>query len=460
MKRRVTVVVIVLVHVMLLAGTSNVVGAPESCSGLFISEYVEGSSYNKAIEIYNGTGQSVDLGAYMVELYSNGSAVASKALSLSGTLADSDVHIIAHPSASSAILAIMDITDGNVINFNGNDSLILRNGGTVVDVIGQVGFDPGNEWASGLISTKDSTLRRKNWVSSGDGNPGNVFDPATEWDGFARDTFAGLGWHVADCSSMPLTDTPTIIPTPTDTPTSTPTYTPTSISTLTLTPTITPTPTATGALTSTPTTTSSPTLVPTGIRLNEYMPAPASGDSEYVELYNTNPFPVDISGWQIDDIEGGSSPYTLPPGSTIPANDIFLVTRTFGLNNTGDTVRLIAPDGALRDSHSYASNPGAGVAWSRFPNGPGAWSTDSQPSPGLLNPPPATPTATTTSSPTPTSTPTTIPSSTPTATIAPTDTHTPSPSETPTPAPDRNADLLLATANTSNCTTLTPSQST
>ena len=28
---------------------------------LFFSEYIEGSSFNKAIEIYNGTGSSVDL---------------------------------------------------------------------------------------------------------------------------------------------------------------------------------------------------------------------------------------------------------------------------------------------------------------------------------------------------------------------------------------------------------------
>ncbi|MCP4210324.1 MAG: lamin tail domain-containing protein [Halieaceae bacterium] len=61
--------------------------------------------------------------------------------------------------------------------------------------------------------------------------------------------------------------------------------------------------------TSSPSPTPSPTTIPTGILINEYLAAPASGESEYVELFNSNPFDVDLSGCQIDDIAGGSSPY-------------------------------------------------------------------------------------------------------------------------------------------------------
>ncbi len=78
------------------------------------------------------------------------------------------------------------------------------------------------------------------------------------------------------------------------------------------------------------------------------MPTPSTGESEYVELYNANPFAVDVSGWQIDDSEEGSRPYTLQEGSGIPANSHFLATRSFGLNNSGACVRLLAPDGSLR----------------------------------------------------------------------------------------------------------------
>ena len=46
---------------------------------LFFSEYVEGSSNNKALEIYNGTGAAVDLaaGGYNVQMFFNGSATSA-----------------------------------------------------------------------------------------------------------------------------------------------------------------------------------------------------------------------------------------------------------------------------------------------------------------------------------------------------------------------------------------------
>ena len=68
-------------------------------------------------------------------------------------------------------------------------------GGPVVDSIGQVGVDPGTEWGTGLTSTADNTLRRKADITAGDTNPTDAFDPALEWDGFATDTFDGLGSH-------------------------------------------------------------------------------------------------------------------------------------------------------------------------------------------------------------------------------------------------------------------------
>ena len=166
---------------------------------LFFSEYIEGSSYNKALEIYNGTGAAVDLSAYSIELYSNGASSPSQTTALSGTLADGDVYVIAHPSADAAILTVADATNGSVVNFNGDDAVVLKNGTEVADVIGQVGFDPGYYWGSGDVTTQDHTLRRKANVCAGDTNIGDVFDPLLEWDGFAVNSFDGLGAHTANC---------------------------------------------------------------------------------------------------------------------------------------------------------------------------------------------------------------------------------------------------------------------
>lgn len=171
-----------------------------AASELLISEYIEGSSNNKAIEIYNGTGAAVDLAAngYVLQMYFNGNPSAGLTINLTGTVAPGNVHVLAHGSAHAMILAQADQTNSSSW-FNGDDAIVLRKGGAagaVVDSIGQAGFDPGTEWGSGLTSTADNTLRRKAG-SEGDSNPFDAFDPSLAWDGFAMDTFDGLGSHAA-----------------------------------------------------------------------------------------------------------------------------------------------------------------------------------------------------------------------------------------------------------------------
>ena len=171
---------------------------------LFFSEYVEGSSNNKALEIFNGTGAPINLAAnnYNVQIFFNGATTAGLTINLTGTVASDDVYVVAHSSANAAILAQADQTAGGGW-FTGDDAVVLRKGTTIVDVIGQVGSDPGSAWGSGSVTTNDHTLRRKANVCGGDTNSTNAFDPSVEWDGFPNDTTAGLGSHTASCSSAP-----------------------------------------------------------------------------------------------------------------------------------------------------------------------------------------------------------------------------------------------------------------
>jgi uncharacterized protein len=163
---------------------------------LFFSEYIEGTSNNKALEIFNGTGAPVNLAAngYAVQMFFNGNPNAGLTIGLTGTVAAGDVYVVAHSLAGPAIQAQADQTNGSGW-FNGNDAVLLLKGATVIDAIGQRGFDPGTEWGAGLTSTQDNTLRRKATVEAGDPNPNDAFDPAVQWDGFATDTFDGLGAH-------------------------------------------------------------------------------------------------------------------------------------------------------------------------------------------------------------------------------------------------------------------------
>ncbi|QTA90511.1 ExeM/NucH family extracellular endonuclease [Desulfonema magnum] len=172
---------------------------------IFISEYIEGTSYNKAIELYNPTGADIDLsaGTYSLELYSDGDSTASQSLELTGIIPADDVFVLAHPSAGDTILAIADVTDASVINFNGDDAVVLRKNSTIIDVIGKIGKDPGTQWGSGDISTQNKTIRRKPDITSGDADPDDAFDPSVEWEGFPQDTFEGLGCHpAASCSGI------------------------------------------------------------------------------------------------------------------------------------------------------------------------------------------------------------------------------------------------------------------
>jgi uncharacterized protein len=174
--------------------------AQAATAELFFSEYIEGSSNNKALEIYNGTGAAIDLGTngYNVQMFFNGSATAGLTINLTGTVADGDVFVLAQSSASATILAQADQTNGAGW-FNGDDAVVLRKGTTVIDSLGLIGNDPGTEWGTGLTSTADNTLQRKINICQGDANATDAFDPAVEWDGSATDTFSGLGAHTANC---------------------------------------------------------------------------------------------------------------------------------------------------------------------------------------------------------------------------------------------------------------------
>ena len=157
---------------------------------LYISEYIEGSSSNKAIEIYNPTDAAIDLSSYSVVLYSNGSEEASQTYDMTGTLEAGEVFVIAN---SSAVQAILDVADVNfaypsVPNWNGDDAVALLKDGVVIDVIGVIGVDPGSSWTVGTGSTANHTLVRV--VSAP-----NASFTESEWAVYDEDTFTNLGSH-------------------------------------------------------------------------------------------------------------------------------------------------------------------------------------------------------------------------------------------------------------------------
>jgi len=176
------------------------------CTDLFISEYLEGSSNNKAIEIYNPTASAINLGDYDIVIYSNGSSSVSNTVSLSGTINPYSTYVVANSGAIPAILSVANNTTGS-LGFSGNDAVALRKSGLIIDIIGQIGNDPGTEWGTGFQSTAENTLVRNFAVQIGDANGSDAFNPATEWTGYASDDVSNLGSHTNACTtSLPEMD--------------------------------------------------------------------------------------------------------------------------------------------------------------------------------------------------------------------------------------------------------------
>ncbi len=151
------------------------------------------------------------------------------------------------------------------------------------------------------------------------------------------------------------------------------------------------------------------TAVPEPIALNEVLPEPryedwngdgvVDSDDEWIELYNPGERAVGLGGWQLDDVRnGGSSPYVIPFGTVIqPKGFLVFFKRETGiaLNNDGDWVRLLYPDGSEADVFHYASSPGDDRSWSRVVDGIGGWTQFFDITPGEPNrpfPPEPTPT--------------------------------------------------------------------
>lgn len=240
---------------------------------LFISEYVEGASNNKALEIYNPTENAVDLSGYKLLSYVNGSTTISNTylFSIGVFMNPGTTYILCNQNSSAALLAKCNLTvsgtGANTFTFTGNDAVVLaKTDETPVDVIGQIGNNPvSDEWGTDLTSTTDNTLVRKCNIIQGDINGSDIFDPSLEWVGYAKDTFDNLGTHnlcVDTASPTPiLSPTPTLIPS--SSPTSEPTITPTPTEAPTNTPLSTITPTNEPTFSPTLSPTFSPTLSPT-----------------------------------------------------------------------------------------------------------------------------------------------------------------------------------------------------
>ena len=104
---------------------------------------------------------------------------ASQTLKLSGTIKNGDTYVLHHKDANADIKSKGDLVNSTVINFNGDDAIVLKKDGSVIDSIGQAGARVNN--------MADVTLVRNSDVLTGDKIIDDAFDPAVEWTALPKD---------------------------------------------------------------------------------------------------------------------------------------------------------------------------------------------------------------------------------------------------------------------------------
>ena len=185
-----------------------------SFSQIFFSEYAEGSSNHKYLEIYNGTNETIDLTGYAFPNATNGANIEGSYdywndFDSGSSVAPGDVFVICHPSADDIIQS--DCDQQHTYLSNGDDGFCLvegtENSYNILDCIGTwSATDPGDGWdVAGISSaTKDHTLVRKSIVLSG--NAGDWETSAgtdtnnSEWEVYDQNTWDYLGYHEIDSS--------------------------------------------------------------------------------------------------------------------------------------------------------------------------------------------------------------------------------------------------------------------
>ncbi|MGY0408558.1 MAG: T9SS type A sorting domain-containing protein, partial [Polaribacter sp.] len=180
-----------------------------TASELFFSEYIEGTRTNKALEIVNLTGATVNLSGYELKIGRNGASVWTTPLALdSGTvksIVPGDVFVVGNgnnsekqlqPKSASNPNGEVDLVQlstkatnfGEPVNFNGNDVVGLFKNGVLIDIIGVFGNKSN--------FAKDVTLRRKSTITTPDATYNT-----SEWGRFPKNTFSDLGFYTAATAS-------------------------------------------------------------------------------------------------------------------------------------------------------------------------------------------------------------------------------------------------------------------
>ena len=307
------------------------------------------SSADEWVELYSTYSCPISLaGWHLIGIRSGGQTAFDVSFTAAHIIPAGDFFIIATKSGIFTSGATIDLIPATTVKFGFIDSgltlYLFDPGGERVDTA-NLGSGVVSSWPAGSTSGRRSMERYRN-------SP----DARTNWVTFARTPLTGTwprdrnGNFVNGSPGLPnwslsVTITPSPIPTKVRTPTPRP-----------------PTPFA-------------------HMVINEFLPRAGTdwnGDGavnvydEFIELKNLGPIDVDLKGWKLDDEANQGSPmYTLPSIKLKPGERTVLYSLTTGvrLEDSGDTVRLINPQGIVIDARGYGVIERVDESHCRIPDG-------------------------------------------------------------------------------------------
>lgn len=172
-------------------------------SDIFISEITDhGSGSHSYVELFNGTGVTVDLSDYELRIHGNGNINATGTIALTGNLPNNEVFVVAFGSTESTNNYASHGYDlaNNTSGVNSNDPIRLyKNTTTWVDLWGLSDYT-GDDFT---IATKNYTYRRKN---SGITAPSTTWN-TNDWDSFAPVDYSDIGNYDFSVGVPPIVTT-------------------------------------------------------------------------------------------------------------------------------------------------------------------------------------------------------------------------------------------------------------
>lgn len=158
---------------------------------LMFSQYVDGSSNRKGLEIYNPDGTTVNLADYEIQQFNNGGTAKTATFRLQGSLTSKQKFLVGRSELQAELGS--KVNQVAALSFNGDDAVVLVYKGTPVDRFGRIGERPEAGWGTAVSSLGNSFKRNEteNPVLSIDAT--STFDLDRSWSAWTnRNDFSNL----------------------------------------------------------------------------------------------------------------------------------------------------------------------------------------------------------------------------------------------------------------------------